>query len=380
MKILDVKSYPLRCVLEEDEVFGWAQTWVRSRVTTLIEIVTDGGVSGWGESFCFYPEPISSIVERVYKPLLLGEDPLDISILWQRMYNSTRSQGQKGMVVCALSGVDIALWDLAGKALNLPVYRLLGGRFRDKVQAYAAGLYFKRCENPVEALVEEARGYLKEGFRMMKMKVGLTPKVDIEHTRAVRECIGEDTALMVDANCAYDASTAINLGKELEKLDIYWFEEPVPPEDLEGYVKVRAALNTPIAGGECEFTRFGFRELFLHGALDIAQPDICAAGGLTESRRIADMAEAFGVRCIPHVWGTQIAIAAALQFLASLPRLTPSMNPIEPILELDRTPNPIRDAVVKDPITPKGGFMEIPDKPGLGVEVDRRTLEKYAVK
>ncbi|MEM3489055.1 MAG: mandelate racemase/muconate lactonizing enzyme family protein, partial [Nitrososphaerota archaeon] len=370
MKIINVKSYPLRCVLDEGEVFGWAQTWVRSRVTTLIEIATDEGVSGWGESFCFYPEPISSIVDHVYKPILLGKDPLDISPLWERMYNSTRSQGQKGMVICALSGVDVALWDLAGKALGLPVYRLLGGQFRDKVQAYATGLYFKRCKKPAEALVEEAKGYLREGFKAMKMKVGLTPKVDIEHVKAVREAIGY-TLLMVDANCAYDASTAIALGRELENLDIYWFEEPVPPEDLEGYAKVRATLDIPIAGGECEFTRFGFREIFLHRALDVAQPDICAAGGLTESRRIAEMAEAFGVRCIPHVWGTQIAIAAALQFLASLPRPTPSMNPIEPLLELDRTPNPIRDAVVREPIEPKEGFMAIPNKPGLGVEVER---------
>ncbi len=380
MKIVDVKSYPLVCALSEEDVFGWAQTWVKARATTLVEIVTDEGISGWGECFYFYPEPVRTMIDRVYKPILVGKDPLHVSQLWESIYNSTRSQGQKGMCICALSGVDIALWDIAGKALGLPIYKLLGGCFRDRIQTYSTGLYFKRCEKPAEALVREAVGYLKQGFTAMKMKVGLTPKLDVAHSKAVREAIGDDTLLMVDANCAYDASTAINLGKEFGRLGVYWFEEPVPPEDHDGYVRVRNAIDTPIAGGECEFTRFGFRDLFLKGALDIAQPDVCAAGGLTECRRIADMASTFGVRCIPHVWGTQIALAAAIQFIASLPRPSPSMNPIEPMLEFDMTPNPIRDEIAKQPIKQTNGFVTVPTKKGLGVEVDRSAIEKYEIK
>jgi D-galactarolactone cycloisomerase len=184
---------------------------------------------------------------------------------------------------------------------------------------------------------------------------------------------------MVDANHAYDAVAAIRLGRMIEPHDIGWFEEPVPPEDLAGYRAVKAALSIPIAGGECEFTRFGFRDLFVSSAVDIVQPDTCAAGGLSECKKIADMAEAFGVRYNPHVWGTGIAIAASLQLLAVLPAQTPpSLAPIEPMLEFDRTEHPIRQAILKQPIEHVGGVVRIPDGPGLGIEIDREALARFA--
>jgi D-galactarolactone cycloisomerase len=199
-------------------------------------------------------------------------------------------------------------------------------------------------------------------------------------THAVRDAIGDDVALMIDANHAYDAVAAIKLGRMIEHHDIAWFEEPVSPEDIEGYRAVKAAITIPIAGGECEFTRFGFRDLLASRAIDIIQPDTCAAGGLTECKKIADMAEAFGVRYNPHAWGTGIAIAASLQLLAVLPSHTPaSLSPLEPMLEFDRTEHPIRQAVLTKPIEHARGVVSVPDGPGLGIEVDRDALALFAV-
>jgi D-galactarolactone cycloisomerase len=183
---------------------------------------------------------------------------------------------------------------------------------------------------------------------------------------------------MVDANHAYDAVAAIRLGRLIERHDIGWFEEPVPPEDVAGYRAVKSALTIPVAGGECEFTRFGFRELFVSHALDIAQPDTCAAGGLSECKKIADMSEAFGIRYNPHVWGTGIAIAASLQLLAVLPSQTPtSLSPLEPMLEFDRTEHPIRQAILQDPIEHASGVVRVPEGPGLGIEIDRAALARF---
>ena len=200
-------------------------------------------------------------------------------------------------------------------------------------------------------------------------------------TRAVREAIGPDVALMVDANHAFDAVAAVRLGRMIEQYGIGWFEEPVPPEDLQGYRAVKAALSIPIAGGECEFTRYGFREMLTTRAVDIVQPDTCAAGGLSECKKIADMAEAFGIRYNPHVWGTGIAIAASLHLLAVLPTHTPhSLAPLEPMLEFDRTEHPIRQALLTKPIEHERGVVAVPDGPGLGIEIDRDALARFTVR
>jgi D-galactarolactone cycloisomerase len=248
------------------------------------------------------------------------------------------------------------------------------------VQAYATGLYRRKSGDPLEYLAEEAASYVAEGFRAVKLKVGFGVEEDAAVTRAVRDAIGPGIALMVDANHAFDTIAAIRLGRVIEQYDIGWFEEPVPPEDIAGYAAVKAALTIPIAGGECEFTRFGFRDILISRAIDIIQPDTCAAGGLTECKKIADMAEAFGVRYNPHVWGTGIAIAASLQLLAVLPTHTPnSLQPAEPILEFDRTEHPIRQAILTQPIEHENGIVRVPDGPGLGIEIDRKALAKFKV-
>jgi D-galactarolactone cycloisomerase len=185
--------------------------------------------------------------------------------------------------------------------------------------------------------------------------------------------------IMVDANHAYDAAAAIQIGRQIEELDIAWFEEPVPPEDLQGYRQVKSTLRIPIAGGEAEFTRWGFRPILIDRAIDILQPDVCAAGGLSECKKIADMANAFGVRVNPHVWGTGVALAASLQLIATLPDNPPSLNPIPPLLELDQSEHPIRMAIVTEPIVQQDGWVEIPTGAGLGIEIDRDALAKFLI-
>lgn len=377
MKITEVRTHVLEATLSQP--FAYSRAWYDRRTAMIVEIETDDGLTGWGESYG--PARITAAAVEAMAPWLIGEDPLCTEHLWQELYASLRDHGQKGVIVQALSGIDIALWDIKGKHFGVPVSRLMGGPLREGVRAYATGLYRRRSGDPLRYLAEEAAGYAAEGFGAVKLKVGFGVEEDARATAAVREAIGPDVGLMVDANHAYDPIEAIRLGRKIERYDIAWFEEPVPPEDLAGYRAVKAALPFPIAGGECEFTRFGFRDLFVSHALDIAEPDTCAAGGLSECKKIADMAVAFGIRYNPHVWGTGIAIAASLQLLAVLPPHTPpALSALEPMLEFDRTEHPIRAALLSAPIEHDRGVVRIPAAPGLGISVDREALVRFGAR
>ena len=376
MKITDVRAHVLEAQLSQP--FSYSRGWYASRTALLVEIVTDAGLVGWGE--CYGPARINAGVVAAMRPFLVGKDAMRSEWLWQEIYARFRDHGQKGSIIQGLSGIDIALWDLKGKYLDEPVHRLMGGPLRTSVAAYATGLYRRETGTPAAYLAEEARGYRDKAFTAVKLKVGYGVEEDARVARAVRDAIGPHVALMIDANHAYDAVEAIRLGRQVETLDIGWFEEPVPPEDIEGHRAVKAAVRIPIASGECEFTRFGFRELLTRRAVDIVQPDTCSAGGLSECKKIADMAAAHSVRYVPHVWGTGVALAAALQLLAVLPALTPpSLNPLEPMLEFDRTEHPIRAALLTTPIEHQNGRVAVPDGPGLGIEIDRAALERFRV-
>ena len=375
MRIAEVRVHVLEAALSEP--FSWAIGEAHSRGAALVEITTDTGLSGFGE--CFGPaRPCAAMVEA-YTPILVGADPLATEQIWETLYDRFRDQGQKGVAISALSGVDIALWDIKGKHFGVPVHRLMGGPLRTEVAAYATGTYRKERGDPFEYIVEEVKGYAAEGFTGVKLKVGFEVAEDAALTAAVRAAIGPEVALMLDANHGYDAIEAIRLGRRVEGQDIAWFEEPVPPEDLDGYRAVKAAIAIPVAGGECEYTRFGFRNVLQRRAIDILQPDTCAAGGLSECKKIADMANAFGVRVVPHVWGSAIGLAAALQLIAVLPRNPPGRRPLEPVLEFDRSEHPFRQAIVTTPIEHDRGVVQIPDGPGLGIEIDRAALERFKV-
>jgi D-galactarolactone cycloisomerase len=377
MRISKVRTHVLEARLSEP--FAYSRAWYDTRMAMIVEIETDTGLIGWGE--CYGPAWMTSAAVNAIAGWLVGEDPLRTEWLWQEIYARLRDHGQKGIVVEALSGIDIALWDLKGKHFGVPVHRLMGGPIRTEVRAYATGLYRRKHGDPARYLAEEAADYVRQGFEAVKLKVGFGVEEDARMATAVREAIGPDVALMVDANHAYDAVAAIRLGRKIEALDIGWFEEPVPPEDVVGHREVRAKLDIPIASGECEFTRFGFRDILATRAFDIVQPDTCAAGGLSECKKIADMATACGVRYNPHVWGTGVAIAASLQLLAVLPAHTPpSLAPLGPMLEFDRTEHPIRQALLTHPIEAVSGIVTIPDGPGLGIEINREALTRFAAK
>jgi D-galactarolactone cycloisomerase len=375
MKILDIKTYRLDAALAEP--FAYSQAWYDRRGALLIEIIGEDGLSGWGEAFG--PPLLTAPIVEFYKPLLVGADALATELHWQNLYNRLRDHGQKGLAVEALSAVDIALWDLKGRHLGLPVHRLMGGPLRSRVQAYATGFYRKRDGNPLSYLVDEALQRADAGFSAIKLKLGFGIDEDIRLCREVRRAVGDTMAIMVDANHAYDATAAIRVGRQIEDLDIAWFEEPVPPEDLQGYRQVKSALRIPIAGGEAEFTRWGFRSILVDRVIDILQPDVCAAGGLSECKKIADMANAFGVRVNPHVWGSGVALAASLQLIATLPDNPPGLHPIPPLLELDQSEHPIRMAVLREPIRYQAGWVEVPPGPGLGIEIDRTALAKFLI-
>jgi D-galactarolactone cycloisomerase len=378
MKITDVIAHQLSVAV--DEPFTSSRGWFyKTKGALVVEIRTDAGITGWGD--CYGPAAVCrAIVETLLKPSLLGRDPFDVEVIWEALYNKVKDYGLTGMTISGISGVDIALWDIVGKACGQPVHKLLGGAFRTRVEAYATGLYFKNMDRLNEEAVEEARGYVAQGFRAIKMKIGLgSIKKDIDRVAAVREAIGPDRQLMVDANHCFNVPQAIAIGRELEKLNIAWFEEPISPEDLDGYAELRAHLDVPIAGGENEFTKFGFREILAKRAMDIIQPDVCAAGGLTECKKIAALAQAHAVQCVPHAWGTAIGLAATLHYLASLPDTPPCLVPMPPLLEYEQTFNPFRDELSLAKITQQKGWVDVPTGPGLGIEIDRKILDRYKV-
>ena len=378
MRITNIEGFNLSAPLERP--FGWSNGWISSRRVDALKIETDEGVTGWGEG---YVGAGGGFVREHFGDLLIGADPLNRNGLWRRMfdrvYNGNNAGGFGGS---AVSAVDIALWDIAGKAAGQSVSDLLGGRVRDKVAVYATGLYYTKGEFPTRLLDEAAR-YVELGFKGMKTKVGGLPiQEDVWRVGALRRAVGDDIRLMVDANQAYNAAAAIRIAQRLEEFDITWFEEPVNAKDVDGYLQVKAAAPMPVAGGENLRTRYEFKDFFARRAYDIAQPDVVNAGGISEMRNIAAAANAFGIQVNPHVWGSPIMIAASLHIAATLPPCPPAYAPRpyeqEPVMEFDRTPSAIREGIAAEPFDQQDGFVAVPTGPGLGVDIDESAVRRLA--
>ena len=387
MEITKITSHILQ--YDMPQTLGYSQQFYDKRTAHLIEVETDEGLTGWGE--CFGPGNIAlanrTIVQDVIRPMILGHSPLDRDVLWHKTYNLMRDHGQKGMPMQALSGVDIALWDIAGKVANLPLYQLIGGAHRKQIPVYGYGMMLR--PEPLEDLTarfkEEARAIKDMGFVATKMKVGLGPRADIKLAEAVRRSIGDDFRFMVDANHCYTTSDAFTVGRALEDLGAYWFEEPIAPEDLQGYRELRAGLNVNISGGEAEFNRWGWRGLLESRGLDIAQPEVCALGGISEYLRVLALCHAHFTPVVNHVWGSAIAVATNMHLLASMPDLPGGMNPWEPMLEFDTTDNKFRDELLETPleiqaqVAQTNGYIALPEGPGLGITPDRDFLQYFAL-
>ncbi len=379
MKIAGIETFQLSSPLERP--FGWSQGWIDSRSVGLVKVTTDDGLVGWGEG-C--EGAAAALVENDFAPMLIGQDPTNRVGLWQKMhsalYNANIAVGLGGS---AISAVDIALWDITGKALNQPVFQLLGGRARDRVAVYATGLYYTEGEFP-NRLPDEARGYVEAGFKGMKTKVGGLPMDDdVRRVTALREAVGPDIRLMVDANQAYNAAAAIRIGRRLADLDILWFEEPVNAQDVEGYLQVKSALPMAIAGGENLRARYEFSQFLSRRAYDIAQPDVINVGGITEMRNVAMTANTHGIQVNPHVWGSPVMIAASLHVISTIPPCPPSANPEpyvqEPVMEFDRTPSLIREGIMDAPFEQADGFLTPPEGPGLGIDIDEKAVRRLSV-
>ena len=387
MKITAVKSHVLGYELPEE--LGYSQQYYARRSAHLVEVQTDAGITGWGE--CFGPGNIArankGIVEQVIQPMILGEDPINRDVLWHKIYNLTRDSGQKGMPLQALSGVDIALWDIAGKIANLPLYAMLGGAHRHDVVAYGYGMMLKREKTAEMAarFKDEAAAIKAMGYRATKMKIGVGAKDDVKLAEAVRLGVGDEFQFMADANHAYHTSDAFYVGRALGELGAYWFEEPVAPEDLDGYRELRRGLDVNIAGGEAEFNRWGWRHLLEQRCLDIAQPEVCALGGISEYMRVLALCHAHFTPVVNHVWGSAIALATNLHLLAAMPPLPGGLFPREPMLEVDTTGNRFATELLKEPLDIAGqvaanqGRVKVPAGPGLGVEPDPNFLAHFAV-
>lgn len=386
MRIVQVRTHLLKVPLSSQHSFYSSQASFPARESLLVEVVTQDGVTGWGEAGQYGPgAPIATVVEKVFWPIIQQLPNHAPRVLWERLYAMHRDFGAKGPYIEALSGLDVALWDAYGKTTGRSVAELLGGRQRDSVVAYATGCYFKSRDfdsAELPRLGEEANSYVEAGFHGLKMKVGLySLAAERQRVSAVRDALGEGFPLMVDANHAYSAVNAISLGRHLEQAGVRWFEEPVVPEDRDGYRRVRDALSIPIAGGEAEYTRYGFRDLIADGCVDIAQPDLGVCGGFSELLAIASIASANSVSVVPHIWGSGIALAAGLQAIAMLPNNPHTLDPKpfenEPVLEYDQTANPLRDDLVPNLPMLQEGRLQIPAGGGLGVEVDREVLKRY---
>jgi L-alanine-DL-glutamate epimerase-like enolase superfamily enzyme len=348
--------------------------------SVLVRIRTDDGIEGYGECMTrLAPRATAALVEELAQ-LVIGRDPMDSGAIWEEMYGLMLNRAQtKGFYIEAISGIDIALWDIRGKALDQPVYKLLGGMHRPQITTYASSLRFRT----IETTVETAQAYLDAGFQAMKIKIGPSaesPRREAEIVRVVREAVGPAITLMVDANCGYDLGMAIQVAKALEPFDLAWFEEPLRPDDLDGYRLLGRATSVPIAAGECEYTRFGHKTLLDTEAIRVLQPSACRAGGITESERIASLASAYHVGYAPHTGSSSaIAMAVALHLAASAPNFVIYEYMMSDWSKTER--NPLRWELFEEDIPlPVDGQLDVASVlsgTGLGFTVNRELVQKY---
>jgi len=340
-----------------------------SRAAAIVEVETDEGIVGVGEGYGPNPHIVETVIERKFAEKLVGEDPLDVERLWEEMVRGDTYWDQKGQGVSAASGVDMALWDIVGKHYGAPVHRLLGGdaRGEGRVRAYASDLFW---EEP-EAMAEKAADYIDDGFAAVKTHLGNGRDADEARIEAIQDAIG-DAALMVDMNCGYERHDALRVGRMLEEYDVYWYEEPLSPYDVDGYAWLHRKLDVPIATGENEYTRWGFKRLFEAEAVDFAMPDVMRCGGITETKKICSLAGAFDVIPTPHNFSTGVGLAATLQVLAC--------SPESEWLELDVTGYDLYESLLVSPLDVDAeGRVAVPTDPGLGVELTDDVVEQYGI-
>lgn len=390
MRIANVSTIKLRYTVPTP--MADAIHYMPQRTLLLVRIETTSGLIGTGECAAYGGslESMERVVLDDLRPSLIGEDPFDVSRLWQHMAYRSHQRGPNGMLMQAISGIDIALWDLIGQATQTPLYRLFGA-YREELEAYASAGFYAGNKSSHD-LAEEVGGYAERGFRGVKIKVGRNPEVmlnplpdawapdyatvsleeDIERVRAARSAIGPSVRLAIDANNAWIPSTALRFMQEVADQDIAWLEEPVWTEDLAGSAYIAQNLDVPVSGYETTTGLAGFRDLIAQRAVDIVQPDVIWTGGFTVCRKVAALAEAYRLPVIPHVFSSAVALVANMHLIASLPNGS--------LVEFDQNPNPLRSELLESPVDLQpDGTVRLPDGPGLGITLNSEVIERYRV-
>ena len=349
--------------------FGWSLNWTQQRAATLVEVTTDCGITGWGDGQ-------AGEEEWQRRPeLILGRSLFEAEGIYEDLRRPPAAQARPGPSQCG--GLDTAIWDALGQAVGLPIARLIGAQHRTAIRPYCTALYRQDWPDLAVGLCDEALSWKARGFRTLKMKIGYSPETDVQIVQAVRQAIGPEIALAVDSNCAYTVGTAIALGRRLEAYNLLWWEEPLLADDFAGYVRLRQAIGIPLAGGETLPADDLIRDYIQPRLVDILQPEV-ANIGITGARRIAPLCWLNRVQIVPHNWGTAVRTAAILQWMATVPPLTPGLYSCPATFELDQTESPFRDAVVATSISlDENGLIQIPQAPGLGITVIPEAVEQY---
>ncbi len=371
MKITNVEGIILRLPVRQAVADG-------TQDDLLIRVETDEGIAGYGEVDTS-PEAGKAVVDAEMshgtcyglREVLVGKDPFDFEQIWELMYRKTNYYGRLGVVMHAMSGVDMALWDIMGKALGKPVHKLLGGSYCSDVRAYASLLMPESAEEVREAVCR----YVAEGFTAVKLgygPLGQDVRKDVVLAAAAKEAAGPDVEVMIDIGHGYSLKEAMQAAREFEDLGIFWMEEPLPPEDFDGYRNLCASTSLRIAAGEQDAGRWTFRRLIWEAGLDVLQPDISRVGGLTEAKRIAYMAHEANRLCVPHAFRTGVLVAACLHLIAAIPNSA--------FLEFSVTESALRRELLSKPFKVVKGRVAVPTQPGLGIEINLDTVKAYAVR
>jgi D-arabinonate dehydratase len=358
MKITDVRAIPIRVPqrMKYDPPATGFRTESDSHV--LIKVETDESLTGIGEAWRLTPRAVATFIDEALKPRLLGEDPRQIEMLWRKLYFGTFRYGRKGMVLNAISGIEIALWDVVGKYRELPVYEMLGGACWDHIRAYASLPPYARS---VDAAAD-AVALAEEGYHLIKLH-----QRDLDSIEATRNAIGPNVELAVDVNGAWTPWQATDAARSMEPYNVRWLEEPIyPMDDYESLAWIRHRSDVSIAAGENEYTHFGFKQLIASGAADLLQPDVVKAGGLLICRKILALAEAWNLSLIPHSFYYGPAVAATAHFVLA--------NPLSNEMEINTTP--IETSFMQPTYRPVNGILSVPEAPGLGIELDETCLEQ----
>lgn len=372
-RIVRVDGFELSCRMPEP--IGNAMRFFDLRTALLVRLTDADGQVGWGETWSM-PQAAAAVIKSGLAQVVLAQATGAPRVVWNAM-SQTLTYDRRGVTQMAMSAIDVAAWDLAGRRAGVPIAQLLGGAIRDKVMAYVSGPFLKPGGDPYRDFDADIGGYLDDGFKAMKMRLGLNARAEGALLARVRQRVGDAFPLMVDLNEGATVRSALSFAKAFEESDLVWLEEPIRHDNLPGYAHLAKALPMALAGGEALIGVTPFRDFLAQGALDILQPDLALCGGFTEGQKIAALADAYCVPLVPHVWGTTINFHASLQLIAGLPELRgPGVR--YPMFEFDPSFNPLRDMCGKVGVG-SDGSIAIPQAPGLGVEIDPRQFNEYLV-